>query len=157
MTTQDELTASLLVALNFKIEVMSQVLIVSTLLAGVAMGIATTLLSVSERGRLRTVTFVCFTIAALLFIIGTLMDVCILPAMKHHAQLPDARVIPGLITLSRVVVFELLAGLVVLTGGIGLLGFSYSRRAGFWTAGAAAATILGFIVFAIALDGTVRQ
>ncbi len=157
MLAMDDTTTHLLSTLNFKIEVMGQVLIVSTLLAGIAIGIATTLLAASERSRLRTLTFVCFTIAALLFIIGTLMDVCMLPAMKHQAQAPDSRVIPGLITLSRVVVFELLAGLIVLTGGIGLLGFSYSRRAGIWTAAAAGAAILGFMVFAVALDGIVRR
>ncbi|MCX5691734.1 MAG: hypothetical protein NTV94_18405 [Planctomycetota bacterium] len=157
MIETHDLTSPLLLSLNFKIEVMSQVLIVSTLLAGIAIGIATTLLSASERSRLRTLTFVCFTIAALLFIIGTLMDVCILPAMKHHAQNPDERVIPGLITLSRVVVFELLAGLAVLTGGIGLLGFSYSRKAGLWTAGAAATVALSFVVFAFVLDSIVRR
>ena len=152
MHPQDQSLSALGIALDFKIEVVSQVLIAGTLLAGIAIGVATTLLGAADRGRLRTTLFVASTTAALLFVLGTVLGLCILPAMKHNAAHPSVPQIEGLISLSRVVVWSLLLGTIMFTAMIAALGFTYSRKAGLWTSIAAIATSVTFIACALYLN-----
>src|SRR5262245_6589620 len=143
--------------LDFKREVMNQVPVVSTLLAVLAMSVVTVLVAGAERGRLRSYLLVSLTACSLVFLFATVLDASIMPAMKRGATLHSAGQIQGLLNLSQVVVWAVLAGTVVLFGAIGALGFVYSRRIGTWTATTAGAILAVFTVCCVYLDRVMRM
>ena len=146
----------LVTILDFKRDEMSQMLLVSTLMAVVAMSVVVVLVSGSERGKLRSVLLVSLTASSLIFIFATMLDVCILPAMKHNATHPVATQISGLLRLAQVVVMSLMLGSIVLFASLGSLGFVYSRRVGVWTISLAAGIFAVFAVCLFMLDAAMR-
>ena len=150
--TLDELVT----ILDFKRDEMSQMLLVSTLMAVVAISVVVVLVSGAERGRLRSTLLVSLTASSLIFIFATMLDVCILPAMKHNLTHPVATQITGLLRLSHIVVVSLMLGSVVLFASLGSLGFVYSRRVGIWTASLAGVILAVFAVCLLMLDAAMR-
>lgn len=116
--------------LEFKREVMTQLPTVSTLLAVMAMTVVAALISVPERGRLRSSLMVALTTAAMLFVFATILDACIVPGMKRQATMRNAEQIKGLLRLGDVVVWTILIGIGVLFGSLGGIGFLHSKRTG---------------------------
>lgn len=147
----------LLTALEFKRQVLTDLLIVSTLLAGIAMSGMLFLLSDKQRSTLRTALVVSMTAAMLLFLLGTIVDVIILPGMRRAAEVNHPAQIRGFIILSRFVVYTLLTGTAILTASIGALGYLHSRWAGRCTAAAAAITALLFAGCAVYLNAVMYR
>ncbi|MBK7406379.1 MAG: hypothetical protein IPJ41_17705 [Phycisphaerales bacterium] len=142
--------------LEFKREEMSQLLLVGTLLAAIAMSGLLFLLAERGRGRLRSTLLVAQAGATLLFLFGTILDALILPGMHRAATVMIPEQVPGFVGLTRLVVYSLLAGVLVLVGSIGALGFLSSRRVGIATATAAGLFVATFVACAIVLDGVMR-
>lgn len=132
--------------LQFKTEVMSQVPVVTTLLAGVAASCALVLAGGPERSRLRGALLAVFTVSALVFVFATVLDASILPGMKRQGTLRSAGAIRGLLHLSSLVVYAILAGILLLNAGLACLGFLHSRRTG--AAVAAAAGVIAAMMLA---------
>ncbi len=142
----------LVTALEFKREGISQLPIVSTLLAALAMGGVTALITSQERGRLRAWLLVSLMVASLIFVFATVVGAMILPAMKRAGVHTSPAHNQALINLSRVVIWTLLGGILMLFGALGALGFIVSRRVGWWVL-AAAVGILGlFAACCVYLD-----
>lgn len=142
--------------LQFKIEVMSQTPVVSTLLAGVATSGAIFLVSGGERSRLRATLLFLFVVSALCFVFATVLDASIMPAMKRNATLRDEAQIRGLLRLSSIVVYAIILGLAALVASLGAMGFLYSRRVGVSILAAAAVLGAGFVGCLVFLDRVVR-
>lgn len=143
--------------LDFKREVMTQVPLVSTLLAGLAMSGVLVLISSHERSRLRSWLLILLTISSLVFILTTVLDAAILPGMQRFGTRGNAGQIEGLLNLSEVVVWGLLFGIACLMGAICGLGFMYSRRVGLWALGAAGVLIGLFVACCFYLDAVMRR
>lgn len=150
-------TARLLYALDFKREVMVQLPLVSTLLAAVAMTVAAVILSAGERSRLRGHLLVALGASTLVFILATVLSAMILPAMKQAGPETSAGRIEGLITISRVAVWAVAGGILVLFASIGASGFLYSRAVGLRLAATAGAVIVLFLWACFYLDAVMGR
>ena len=143
--------------LAFRQEVMNQMLLVSTLMAVMALTGAGVILAGSQRGPFRATLLVGFVASTLLFTFSTILDAIIQPAMRRNVAHPNADQIRALIRLGSAVVWTNLIGAVVLIAGLGLLGWLYSRRAGLWTTVLAAATLGMLVACAWWLDVAMRR
>jgi hypothetical protein len=138
--------------LDFKVEVMNQMPLVSTLLAVLAMTVVAVLLAGPERGRLRSYLLVALTGATLVFIFATVLNAMILPGMKAPVNRRVPGRIEGMLTLSNVVLYALLAGICVLFGAVGAFGFVHSRRVGYWVLAWATGILALFVWCCFYLD-----
>lgn len=138
--------------LDFKREVMSQLIVVSTLLAVLAMSVVAILFASPERTRLRSALLVVLTTSTLLLVFGTMLDAIIMPAMKRNATHSNAGQIRALLNLSELVVWSMLLGTAFLFASLGAYGFAYSRRVGICTLIAATLMTLVFVVSCVYLD-----
>jgi len=131
---------------------MSQLIVVSTLLAVLAMTVVAILFTSAERTRLRSCLLVVLTTSTLLLVFGTMLDAIIAPAMKRNATHSNAGQIRALLDLSEVVVWAMLLGTALLFGSLGAYGFAYSRRVGISTLIAASVITAIFVASCVYLD-----
>ncbi len=143
--------------LEFRRDAMGQILIVSTLLAAMAMSGLVYLLADKERGRLRSALVISLTCATLLFLFGTILDALILPGMTRAIAVRHEGQIRGFLVLGRLVVYALLLGTIVLLATLGALGFLFSKKTGAWTAAAAGAAVAALVACSFYLDAVMGR
>jgi hypothetical protein len=144
----------LLDVLDYKREVMSQMLLVTTLLAVLAMSGVVAIIATPERGWLRSFLLATLVVSTLAFIFATVLDALMLPGMKRAIR--DAAQARALLDLSDGVIWGAILGTVSLLVGIGGLGFLFSRRLGIVATGASMATAITFVVCAVRLAHILR-
>lgn len=144
----------LLDVLDYKREVMSQMLLVTTLLAVLAMSGVAAIIAAPERGRLRSFLLAVLIVSTLAFIFATVLDALMLPGMKRTIQ--NAAQARALLDLSDGVIWGAILGTVSLLVAIAGLGFLFSRRLGIVATVASSATAFVFVACALRLAHILR-
>jgi hypothetical protein len=136
------MVSKLLDFLSYKREVLTQMLLVATILGAFSMSGVVALLVGPHRDRLHRFLFVTLCLASLAFIFATALDAILLPVTgrKTNASLPPQK-LAGLLALGDVVIWSMIAGALALMVAMGGFGFAFSRRLGWLSAGAAALAV----------------
>jgi hypothetical protein len=117
--------------LSYKRDVLTQLLLVATILGAFAMSGVVAILVGPNRDRLHRFLFCALCLASLAFIFATALDAVLLPATGRKANLllPPER-IQTLSGLCDGVVWAVIIGALALVTAIGGFGFAFSRRLG---------------------------
>ena len=136
----------LLDILSYKREILTQLLLVATILGAFSMSGVVALLVGPNRDRLHRVLFLGLCFASLSFIFATALDAVLLPATGRPA---NARLTPEKILelhrLCDIVVYAVIVGAFALLAAISGFGFAFSRRVG-WVMFAAGLFTLVFLI-----------
>jgi hypothetical protein len=135
--------------MDYKREVMSQMLLVTTLLAVLAMSGVAAIIAAPERGRLRSFLMASLIVSTLAFIFATVLDAIMLPGMKR--AVPTVAQARALLDLSDAVIWGSILGTVSLLVGISGLGFLLSRRLGLVATAASVVMVAVFVGCAVRL------
>ena len=131
-----------------KREVLSQLLIVASLLGAFSMSGAIALLVGHNRDRLHRLLFGLLAGASLAFILATTLDAIILPAAGMVVQRQRPQEVSALLQLGDVVIWGVIAGALALLLALGCSGFTFSRGLGLLLASAAGLTLALFAICA---------
>lgn len=132
------MTTLLLDILAYKREILTQLLLVATILGAFSMSGVVAILVGPNRDNLHRFLFFILCIASLSFIFATALDAVLLPATARKANLTlTAEKIQALSGLCDGVVWAVILGAVSLVTAIGSFGFVFSRRMGILVATAA--------------------
>ncbi|HAM70600.1 MAG TPA: hypothetical protein DCM86_03040 [Verrucomicrobiales bacterium] len=135
--------ASLLDILSYKREILTQLLLVATILGAFSMSGVVAILVGPSRDRLHQFLFSMLCVASLTFIFATALDAVLLPATgrKANVNLAPER-IRTLLTLCDMVVWTVIVGALSLVTAIAGFGFVFSRRLGYLICGIATAVVI---------------
>src|SRR5579883_629902 len=132
----------LLEMLAHKRELLTQILLVASILGAFSVSGLVALMVGEARAKLHRFLFLSLCIAALAFIFAMTIAAILLPVMSMTLKTPGP--VWTLLYLSQFVDLSMLIGYMALFAAVGGMGFTYSRRIGYIVL---AATIFTFCVF----------